>query len=108
MSDVKLWELVRDWVNARYKHVKVVRFSDGEQNANGYPTGAAMAHLGRITVSMSRFSDEIGFIGPKGVLVWPPGELGVKRDYVIFNPTDPQMFEKLDAILVLYESQRPE
>jgi hypothetical protein len=100
---VNLWELVRDWIHARYKHVKVIEF---EHNSSG-----ATHHLGRIIVKLpKKAKEEIGFAAPKGVIVWPPVDpknpLAHTTSYSIFKATDPEMFEKMDKILRMYEPKR--
>lgn len=103
MIKVDLWELVRDWVHARYKYVKIIKFER--------TTSDATHHLGRITVKLPKKPrEEIGFAAPKGVIVWPPEDPKEPQkratSYVIFKVTDPKMFEKMDEILRMYEPKR--
>lgn len=101
MIEVDLWELVRDWIHARYKHIKVRKFT---KMTNYYPT----THLGRITVKLPKQElEEIGFVAPKGVIIWPPGDHEKRKfKYEIFKATDPKMFEKVDEMLRKYEPKR--
>lgn len=104
MIKVDMWELVRDWVAERYLYVKVSKFK---------PDYAAspVNHLGHITSQRpGEQLVEIGFIAPKGVLVWRPHDPNSKEtrkfEYKMFLSTDPEMFEKLDEMLRLYEPKR--
>lgn len=103
MIKVDMWQLVRDWIHARYKHIKVIEF---ERTASG-----ATHHLGRIIVKLPRKpKEEIGFAAPKGIIVWPPVNPKSPHthttSYMIFKATDPRMFEKMDEILRMYEPKR--
>ena len=98
---VDLWEIVRDWVKEHYHCIDVSRFP----TESSLPQAYDIQHLGRITFGRPlQEIEEIGFVSPKGVMIWQrDGQL----DYTLLVPTDPHMFEKLDVILETYESKRP-
>lgn len=104
MIKVDMWELVRDWVSERYDYVKVSKFR--AESIGNHPVD----HLGHITVERpGEDLIEIGFVAPKGVLVWKPYDVNDKVrkfDYSMFLSTDPQMFEKLEKMLNVYEPKR--
>jgi hypothetical protein len=107
MIKVDMWMLVRDWIEARYDHIKVTSFNSDLPAA--YPTG----HLAKITFEKAGEEiDDIGFAAPKGVLVWRRGTGLNETDeegnpaYVMFYSTDPEMFNKLDKVLGTYEPKR--
>jgi hypothetical protein len=102
MIKVDLWMLVRDWIEARYYHIRVTKFNNDTPAA--YPTD----HLAKITFEKAGEEiDEIGFAAPKGVLVWRKGEsTDTKFGYEMFYATDPKMFEKLESVLETYETKR--
>lgn len=102
MINVELWELVRDWIHARYKRIKVEKFDRATDSKH---------YLGRIFVKGKKDVDDIGFAAAKGIVIWPPpgkteGSAGHYMKYVIIKATDPEMFEKLDKILRMYEPKR--
>lgn len=98
MSKVQVWELVRDWVETRYKNVEVTLFRPDDYKAKS---------LARIVLTKKKEEIEIGFVATKGILVWKPiGLRGKKFDYELFLVKDPQMFEKLEEMLDLYEAKR--
>lgn len=98
MIKVQMWELVRDWVKPRYANVSVTSFRSENEKA---------ANLGRIVLTVDSEEVEIGFIASKGILIWKPIALrGKKFDYDMFLAKDPQMFEKLEEMLKLYEAKR--
>lgn len=114
MSDIELWKLVRDWVHARYKRVRVVEFPNKPSSVN-------LTKMGLIVLSSDE-NEEVGFIATKGLLVWTRkltsgskrraaneffGLKDKKRQaYILLLATDPEMFEKLDELLRPYESKR--
>lgn len=104
MADIKvaLWMIVRDWVEARFDHIRVSKFRDDLPAA--YPTD----HLAKITYDKAGEEiEEIGFVAPKGVLVWRRNEeLDKNFDYEMFYATDPEMFNQLESVLVTYEAKR--
>jgi hypothetical protein len=101
VNEVDMWMLVRDWVHARYDHIKVRKFNNDSPT---YPSN----HLGKIALEKDEeVVQDIGFAAPKGVLVWLPQNFDYPNinpfEHRMFYATDPQMFEKLDEILRLYE-----
>ena len=103
MKPVDMWELVRDWAHEHYEHVRVTKF---ESTSTTFPT----THLGQITLVVpGEEVVEIGFVAPKGVLLWNPLDLkNVRRkfDYIMYPSGDPQLFEKIEETLKLYELKR--
>ena len=106
MIKVDLWQLVGDWTEEHYKHIKVTKFKN-DSMTNMYPTD----HLGRIIFHQpNKTIVEIGFVAPKGVLVWPPYDEKDREirqfEYEMYYAVDPKMFEKLDKMLRKYEPKR--
>lgn len=112
MIEVWLWELVRDWVHKRFKHIKITKFQD-TKSGDPLTVVGPINHIGRITVKFpKREAEEIGFVATKGVIIWPPedptnsGHNYRSMNYIILKATDPKMFEKIEKILRKYEPKR--
>lgn len=97
---VDLWNIVQMWIHEHYKTITVKAFGRALMG-----DGEFVKHIGRIAYRRSsRLTEDIGFIGPRGILIWLPS-FDKKKKYVKISATDPSIFKKINKVLRLYESK---